>query len=404
MPALAGETPAASMMVDCATDSWDLCDAAASYEEFIMADKKVSRPSSIISTRLSDFRRRLRAAHVATMLVSNPVDYFYLTGFTGEDSAVIVTPHEIHVISDGRFLQEIAAQVSWARAWIRKGVLHDEIARACTELRIRKLGVQPRHFTLSDQAELKRRARGLRIQPAAPAIENMRHLKSAEELRALAKAIRVAEDAFRATLRTIRVGQTELEMAARIEYEMKRRGASAPAFSTICAEGANAAVPHATPGTRKVKKGSAILFDWGAKVGGYNSDLTRMVFVDSIPRKIREIYGVVLEAQKAAVAAVKPGARMCDVDSVARSIVTDAGFGKEFTHGLGHGLGLEVHEAPSLSWRSDEKLVAGMVVTVEPGIYLPRVGGVRIEDDVLVTSRGNRVLTHLSKSLESAVI
>jgi len=338
------------------------------------------------------------------MLVSNEVDYFYLTGFTGADSAVIVTPREVHVISDGRFLGEIAAEVPWARAWIRKGVLHDEIARACGELRIKKLAVQPGRFTLTDKAELKRRMHGLRIEIAPPVAENMRRLKSAEELSALAKAIRVAEVAFRATLDTIRIGQTELEMAARIEYEMKRRGASAPAFNTICAEGANAAVPHAVPGTRKVKKGSAILFDWGAKVAGYHSDLTRMVFVGSIPPRIRKIYGVVLDAQQAAVAAVRPGARMCDVDSVARKIISDAGYGKEFTHGLGHGLGLEVHEAPSLSWRSDEKLVAGMVVTVEPGIYLSGVGGVRIEDDVLVTPEGNRVLTHLNKSLECAVI
>jgi Xaa-Pro aminopeptidase len=203
---------------------------------------------------------------------------------------------------------------------------------------------------------------------------------------------------------SIRVGQTELEMAARLEYEMKRRGASAPSFPTICAEGPNAALPHACPGQRKVKRGSAILLDWGACVGGYCSDLTRMIFVDTIPRKIREIYGIVLEAQLRAISAIRPGERMCDVDAVARDHITEAGFGKEFNHGLGHGLGMEVHEAPSLSWRSKEKLEAGMIVTVEPGIYLPGVGGVRIEDEILVTPTGRRVLSRLSKTLEDSVI
>ncbi len=204
--------------------------------------------------------------------------------------------------------------------------------------------------------------------------------------------------------KTIRVGQTELEMAARLEYEMKSRGASAPAFPTICAEGANGAQPHAQPGRRKVKRGSAILFDWGARLGGYCSDLTRMVFVGSVPPKFREIYGIVLEAQLAAIAEIRPGRRMCDIDAVARKVVEDAGYGPQYNHGLGHGLGLDVHEAPSLSWRSKEKLEPGMVVTAEPGIYLPGVGGVRIEDDVLLTRTGCRVLSRLGKTLKDSVI
>ena len=218
------------------------------------------------------------------------------------------------------------------------------------------------------------------------------------------KALRNAEEAFLAMRKTIKVGQTEQEMAARLEYEMKLRGASGPSFPTICAEGANSALPHASPGQRKVKRGSAVLFDWGARVNGYCSDLTRMVFVGSIPRKIGEIYEIVLEAQLAAIDAIRPGRRMCDVDAVARKIVTDAGYGERFNHGLGHGLGIDVHEAPSLSWRSKAKLEPGMLVTAEPGIYLPGIGGVRIEDDVLVTRTGKRVLSKLSKTMKDAVI
>jgi Xaa-Pro aminopeptidase len=153
-----------------------------------------------------------------------------------------------------------------------------------------------------------------------------------------------------------------------------------------------------------VKRGSAVLFDWGAQVGRYCSDLTRMVFVGSIPPKLGEVYRIVLEAQLAGIAAVKPGRRMCDVDAAARKIIADAGYGDAFTHGLGHGLGLDVHEPPSLSFRSKEELEPGMIVTVEPGIYLPGGGGVRIEDDILVTAKGRRVLTALDKSLEGAVV
>ena len=269
---------------------------------------------------------------------------------------------------------------------------------------MKRLAIQPEHVTLGDQADIRKRAKGVRLISAPPVLSQMRRLKDEHELTSRARAIRMAEDGFRAMRETIQAGQTELEIAARLEYEMKRRGASGPAFNTICAEGPNAAMPHAVPGKRKIKKGSSILIDWGARAGGYNSDLTRVLFVGSIPPKIGEIYCITLDAQQAAIAAIEPGRRMCDVDDVARKIITDAGFGGQFTHGLGHGLGLEVHEAPSLSWRSKEELEAGMVVTVEPGIYLPGLGGVRIEDDVLVTPRGRRVMTHLDKSLESSIV
>ncbi|MCH7595227.1 MAG: aminopeptidase P family protein [Planctomycetes bacterium] len=369
-----------------------------------MAGKKKRGPSPEIKVRLTRCRRQIKSCGASALLLYNHVDCFYLTGFTGDESAVLVTAKDVHIISDGRFEGEVAKEVPWATTWMRRGMLNDEIVKACKSLKIKNLAIQPGHCSVGDHAELKGKLKGVRLIPAPPIVASMRIIKSASELAALRKAIKIAEDAFRATRQTIRIGQTETEMAARLEYEMKRRGASAPAFSTICAEGANGAIPHAVPGTRKVRKGSSILFDWGARVGRYNSDLTRMVFFGSIPQKIEEIYGVVLKAQIAATKAIRPGVRMCDVDAVARKIVGDAGFGERFTHGLGHGLGLEVHEGPSLSWRSKEKLAPGMVVTVEPGIYLPRIGGVRIEDDVLVTKTGHRVLTSFNKTLRSAVI
>lgn len=369
-----------------------------------MAKPNTKGPSAMHAGRIVGCRRSMKKHGIAALLVTNPRDYFYLTGFTGEDSAMLLLPRDVHVISDGRFDQALNQECPWMTRWMRRGLLNAEIAAVCKNLKQKSLAIQPSSLSVADFGELKKLAGRIRLSEAPPIIGDMRTIKDAVELKQINKAIKIAEQAFLAMRHSIRVGQTELQMAARLEYEMKTRGASGPSFSTICAEGRNAALPHAHPGKRKVKKGSAVLFDWGAVAGCYCSDLTRMVFIGSIPAKIAEIYKVVLTAQKRAIAAIKPGVRMCDVDAVARNHIADEGYGSAFNHGLGHGLGLDVHEPPSLSWRSEQKLTAGMLVTVEPGIYLPGVGGVRIEDDVLVTPTGRRILSRLSKKLEDSVI
>jgi len=365
---------------------------------------KRTGPSSLISGRLARCRRLMKKHRVAALLISKPRDAFYLIGFTGEDSAVLVLAKEVHLISDGRFDESINQECPWVTRWMRKGLLNAEIAKVCKSLKIRRLAVQADGLSVADHRAIDKLAGTTKLTDAPPILEDMRCLKDEHELQVMQRAIKVAQQAFLAMRKSIRVGQTELELAARLEYEMKKRGSSRPAFPTICAEGRNGALPHAHPGSRKVKRGSAILFDWGARVGEYCSDLTRMVFVGSIPPKMSAVYDVVLEAQKRAIKAIKPGRRMCDVDAVARYYIIDAGDGQAFNHGLGHGLGLDVHESPSLSWRSDQKLRVGMVVTVEPGVYLPGIGGVRIEDDVLVTSNGCRVLSTLNKTKTGSVI
>ncbi len=346
----------------------------------------------------------MKRAGISAYLVTNPTDYFHLIGFSGEDSAVLILPREVHVISDGRFDETINHECSWATKWLRKGLLNAEIGTVVRSLKLRSMAVQAEHLTVDQHGVLRHHCKLRRLGAAPSIVGDMRRIKDASELTTMRQAIRIAEAAFEAMRDTIRIGQTELELAARLEYEMKRRGSTSPAFATIVAEGRNAAHPHARPGRRKVKRGSALLFDWGARVGGYCSDLTRMIFVGSIPPRIETIYEIALDAQCLAIKAVRPGARMCDVDAVARNLIADAGFGEAFNHGLGHGLGLDVHESPSLSWRSTDKLKVGDVVTVEPGIYLPGVGGVRIEDDVLVTATGHRVLSRLGKHASDAVI
>lgn len=369
-----------------------------------MPERSSTGPDATHRDRLMRCRREMAAAKLPAFLVSRRWDHYYLTGFSAEDSAVLITPRDVHVITDGRFKDVVRRECSWARTWIRRGSLVAEIAKVCKELRLRTLAYQPDGQTVAELNDLEKHCRATRFRAAGPIVSNMRRCKDAGELHRMKKAIRVAETAFLATRKTIRTGQTELEIAARLEYEMKVRGASSPAFATICAEGANAALPHAHAGRRKIREGSALLIDWGARVDHYCSDLTRVLFIGSIPPRIAKVYRVAQQAQERSIRDIRPGRRMCDVDAVAREAVADAGFGDNFSHGLGHGLGMDVHEPPSLSWRSTEELEAGMVVTVEPGIYLPGVGGVRIEDDCLVTPGGCRVLTRLPRSLEASRI
>ena len=362
------------------------------------------KPDPVFARRIDECRKLMRTKKLGGYLLTNRMDCYYLTGFTGEDSAIFLTPRDVWVISDSRFATSIKQETPWAKVSLRKGLLEREICTVLKKSRVRKVGVQTDYMTVDMRKEIGKGLKGISLVSAGPVINGLRLLKDAKEVAVLIKAVRIAEDAFRGLCKRIRVGHTEKQLAAQLEFELRTRGATASSFPHIVAEGPNAALPHAFPGQRKVKRGSALLFDWGAEYEFYRSDLTRCVFKGSIPSKIGEIYHICLEAQEAAIEALRPGERMCDVDEVARGIIRKAGFGKYFGHGLGHGLGLDVHENPRLSWQSKEKLQAGMVVTVEPGIYLPGIGGVRVEDDVLVTKSGCRVLSTLSKDLQSAFI
>jgi Xaa-Pro dipeptidase len=228
--------------------------------------------------------------------------------------------------------------------------------------------------------------------------------KDEVEIAAIERAASVHQDAMRAALANLSIGMTELEFCASLEYEMKVRGASGPSFGTMVCSGAHSSIIHHVTGPGKIERGT-LLLDWGAIVDGYCSDMTRTFGVGELPPKVRELYDVVLEAQTAAIDACAPGKICAEIDAVARGIIDRAGFGAYFGHGLGHGLGLDIHEEPYFNDLATEvALEPGMVMTVEPGIYLPGVGGVRIEDDVLITDDGCRLLTSFPKDPEAAVI
>jgi Xaa-Pro aminopeptidase len=262
----------------------------------------------------------------------------------------------------------------------------------------------PTQLTVSQKKDIVKHfsARLLRI--SKPIVSRLRQLKDKEEIRRIQEAVSAAEDAFREFRRKIKPGMTELEAAAELDYHVRRSGAEAGGFETIVACGGNSAMPHARPGNDRLRAGKCILCDWGARVKGYCSDLTRVVFLGKVPSKFRKIYETVFKAQQAGISAVRSGRDIAEVDRAARSVIERAGYGKYFTHSLGHGIGREVHEPPALHGKSKDKLQPGMILTIEPGIYLPGEGGIRIEDDVLVKEEGAEVLSSLSGRLDDSVL
>jgi Xaa-Pro aminopeptidase len=295
---------------------------------------------------------------------------------------------------------------------MRSKLIMTEVAAQVRKLKLARLAVQAESLTLAQKAtldeELKQAIKGKsrpKLIPIKDLIINFRHIKDTHEIAILEEAIRIAEGAFEALKGHLRSsGQilTENELASHLVHEMRKRGALNSSFDSIIAVGANGSLPHYRPQNVQLTNGTPLLVDWGARYRGYCSDLTRVLFIGKVPDVIREIYQIVLDAQVAAIAAIKPGKTGKQIDKVARDIITKAGYGKQFGHGTGHGIGRDIHEALSLSRLSNTTLEPGMIVTVEPGIYLPGIGGVRIEDDIVVTETGCRVLSRLPKDLASA--
>ncbi len=356
-------------------------------------------------------RRRVLAAakkqHASALLVTKPQDVRYLTGFTGDDSFALLAPAAATLITDGRFTEQSALECPEIERVMRAGPIYPAVAEVCRKLRLRRIGVQGGHMTVQGCELLEKAVRGGRAVPMTDILAPLRAIKDAGEIAQIRRAVRAAQEGFKAILALGRrgwIGRTEREIAAELEYRMRLAGADECSFETIVAVGPHSSLPHYRPGATRVTADSFVLIDWGARVGGYCSDLTRVVFAGKIPPKMAQVYEAVLRSQKAGIRACRSGVSAAAVDKAARSVIEAAGFGKEFVHGLGHGVGLEIHEAPGLSRLNPGRLRSGMVVTIEPGIYLPGVGGVRIEDDVRITPGGCEPLTTLPRDLRAMVL
>jgi Xaa-Pro aminopeptidase len=348
----------------------------------------------------------VRRAGVDAILVTDYTNVTYLTGFTGDDSYLVIGEGVTVMLSDPRYSQQIAEECPDVDVALRDpgtnlvSVAEKVIRRA----KIARLAVEATSMTLDLHDRLAEALSSSELIPKRGMVETLREVKDREEIEEIREAIRIAEKAYGVIRASLLPDQTERQIAFELERLIRVFGGNGCAFPPIVAAGERAALPHAVPGDQTVGARDLLLLDWGATARLYRSDLTRLLVTGRISPKLERIYEVVLKAQEQAIAAIRPGALMSEVDDAARSVISEAGFGKRFGHGLGHGFGLEIHEAPRLAANVQRPLKAGMVVTVEPGIYLPNWGGVRLEDDVLVTRDGHEVLSHLPKDLASCVV
>ncbi len=348
--------------------------------------------------RMDAFRRRLERLHADAYWLVNADNVRYLCGFRGEDSTLLLTAGRAVLITDSRYVEQAEREAQVDEVVSRHTPMVQAVGSLCRALAVRRLAVTGANLTHAQFLALAEAAPALNLTVRREGLaEAMRRRKDAGEVALIRAAIGTAEAAFLAVARDMKSGWTEGATVARLEYEMRLRGADGAAFETTCAAGANASVPHALAGETEIGAGEGLLMDWGARRDGYCCDLTRMICLDRIPARLEALVEIVLEAQTAAFDRLKPGTTCGEADAAGRSVIARAGYGNCFGHGIGHGVGLAVHEGPGLAPRSETVLLPGMVVTVEPGIYLPGEAGVRIEDMALVTADGHEVLTTLPR-------
>lgn len=333
------------------------------------------------------------------LLVSNPLNVRYLSGFTGDNSLLLLSPDRTVLLTDGRYRTQ-AAEETDCPAKIVQGPLLDAAAKLFRRGSKFRLGFEAAHVTVQKYNSFSSLLpAAVKLLPARDLIIEQRMVKSASEIEKIRRSAALTCKALSQALRSIRPGVKELEVAAEIDHRMRRLGAEAPAFETIVAFGERSAMPHARPGRKSLTAGEIVLIDMGAMLDGYASDMTRTLVAGRAGPKVRRLYKAVLEAQLTALAEVREGVTAAQVDRAARRPLRKAGLDGVFVHATGHGLGLEIHEPPRLGRKVATSLKAGMAITIEPGVYLQGFGGVRIEDTVVVTRNGCEILTPTSKEL-----
>ncbi len=350
--------------------------------------------------RLALLRTELSRQGLDGLVVTGPANRYYLSGFTGSNGALAITHNAQFIFTDFRYLEQVAqeAPAFTLQQCAAVGLL-PEVAKWLAECGLHRIGIEGDHLNVVGFRELTQVIPQDRLVIQTGLVEGIRARKMPEEIDRISRAAAINDRAWVRLIPSIRPGASENDLAAELEYLLRREGADGMAFGTIAASGPRGALPHGAPSAKKIIAGELVVFDFGARLNGYASDITRTVAVGSLDEKGREIYRVVADAQALALEAIRPGLTGREVDAVARRHIQDAGYGDNFGHGLGHSVGIEVHEEPRLSRTGEQALAPGMVVTVEPGIYLPGYGGVRIEDLVVVTETGYRNLTGSPKDL-----
>lgn len=356
--------------------------------------------------RLSALRERLAAANLDALVIINPSNRFYLSGYTGDDLPPNESGGHIVMSADRAVLVATTVNAEQARrqapafeVFDQMRVLAEADVAILRELGARRIGFEDSAILYRDYQILSGSLDGAELVPVGDLVDDLRAVKTAEEIALIARAIEITDQAFERIAATIREGDSEREIAWRLEAAMRELGAEGPAFDTIIAAGENAALPHHRPSTRLIRNGEPIVIDMGALYDGYCADLTRTVWVGPPNPRLREVYSNVLQALTRVEEVIQAGMTGREVDAVARQVIDAAGYGPAFNHSLGHGVGVRVHEGPSLAQRNQSPLLPGNVVTIEPGIYLPEWGGVRIEDVAVITEDRARILTRAPKRL-----
>ncbi len=353
-----------------------------------------------------DFRARqknlsnaLERHKVDALLITHLPNVRYLCGFSGS-SAVLLAARRPVFFTDGRYAGQAAAEVQGARISITSGGTLASVAATCLKLGLKRVAIESDRLTVA-QLDVFQKALGksVKVIRLAGTVEQLRALKDADELELLRGAVELSAKLFRPLLRALRSGTSETAVAAKLEYMARRSGASGMSFESIVASAERSALPHGVASAAKLPSSGFVVLDYGVVLQGYCSDMTRTVHLGQAPDEARVLYEAVLEAQLAAISTVRPGVTTGEVDLAARRELKRAKLDRFFTHSIGHGVGLEIHEFPRLSAGNQAVLQPGMVVTIEPGVYLPGKCGVRIEDMLLVTEHGYEVLTPVSKKL-----
>lgn len=348
--------------------------------------------------RLEKFRQQFGEYKVEKFLITNIFNVRYLSGFSGSTACMVVDGAKAVVITDFRYKEQAEGEVY-------RGIqveidTRDALTAAMDIIGDFKgaLGFEAGSLTYASYEKVSGNL-AARLVPVEGSIQALRQIKDDREIASIAKAAQIADSVFAEIVKEIAPGMTEVDLAARLEFLLRKKSSNVPSFDTIAASGEHASLPHASPTTRVIREGDVVKMDFGAIWDGYCSDITRTVVAGRASDKVKEVYDIVRTANERAISGIKAGIRGSDADRLARAYIEEKGYGENFGHGLGHGVGLEVHEIPRLSKKNDDLLKIGMVATVEPGIYIPGWGGVRIEDMIVVEDEGCRVLTSAAKGL-----
>ncbi|MCH5584159.1 aminopeptidase P family protein [Shimazuella sp. AN120528] len=342
----------------------------------------------------------MRQKGIEALLLTNRRNCYYISNFTGSSGVILLTKDDAYLLTDFRYLSQVKEQSPDFTVVEHLGnQMYPKVAETCKSLGVSSLHFEPEYLSYAEYQELSTALGQIALEPLGSVMEQIRGQKEDKELSCIQKAIHIAEDSFRQLLTELRPGMTEKQVALRLEWLMRERGASGVSFDMIVASGIRSALPHGVASDKSIEKGDLVTFDFGCYYQGYVSDITRTIAIGHCSNEQRVIYEIVLAANEKAIEGIVPGIQARDADAIARDFIEQAGYADCFGHGTGHGIGLDIHEFPRLGMTSEDILLPGMVVTVEPGIYLKDRFGVRIEDDILITPEGNKVLTSLPKEL-----